>query len=166
MLGGKEAATDIRRDQFPPEWREVFTFAIVRNPFDRLVSAYKMFRDKKFKRHPLYGSKKLTLELMLQLIEDEQKTVEGADLHARLKRHSIPMTDPYFGLQYVNYVARFEAFEKEWKRLCNILEIPLQPIPHCRASDPHDYRSYFTPELQREVERIFAKDLELYNYQF
>jgi hypothetical protein len=30
-------------DELPPEWQALFRFGFVRNPFDRLVSAWKMF---------------------------------------------------------------------------------------------------------------------------
>ena len=166
LLGGKEAAVDIRRDGFPVEWQSCFVFAMVRNPFDRLVSAFKMFRGKNFKRDPLYGCSRLSLALILRLVEDDEKPVTGDDLHARLKRHTIPMTHPYFGLSYAGYVGRFENFEYEWEHLSRLLAVPKRPMPHLRRSKPGDYRRCFSDRDKAVATRIFDRDLRTFEYTF
>src|ERR1700745_2368355 len=70
LLWGVDAA-EILIGEFPAQWRSLYSFGFVRNPFDRLVSAFHMFQgygvtteaEKDFRAN-------LTIARMLDLVED------------------------------------------------------------------------------------------------
>jgi len=167
LLGGKENAAEIyRSSRIPEEWRHLFTFAMVRNPFTRFFSAYKMFEKKNFQREPLYGMSFLTPELSLRVVNDHTIPLEGKGLHSRLRMHVLPMTHPYLGLNQANYIGRFEEFEAEWYKLCGLLKTGTQPVRMDRQSEQVGYGNFYTPSLRQAVEKVYAQDLDEFGYTF
>jgi hypothetical protein len=168
LLGGKSEAVEIYSDSslVPEEWKHLFSFAMVRNPYDRFLSAYRMFETKNFSREPIYGSKRLTPEIAFRVVEDDSISLIGNSLHSRLRRHLIPMTHPFLGLSEAQYVGRFENLEYEWKKLCELLKVGYPSLRAERKSSRVGYRDFYTPDLRTEMERLFRADLDTFSYTY
>jgi hypothetical protein len=167
IFGGIDEAKAIAYGSFPEEWKGFFSFCFVRNPFDRLVSAYIMFKryrtsskaEESFRRQ-------ITLSRILDVVEDENISPIGDSYFAKLKKHSIPITSGFFPVDSVNEIYRFESFPSEYRRLCQQLEIPPGEIPHFRKSDREPYQEYFDAATRARAEKVFQKDCERFGYKF
>lgn len=167
IFGGIDEAKAIAYGSFPEEWKNFFSFCFVRNPFDRLVSAYIMFKryrtdskaEESFRRH-------ITLGRILDVVEDESISPIGDSYFAKLKKHSIPITSGFFCVDSLNEIYRFESFALDYRRLCERLEITPGEIPHFRKSDRKHYREYFDAATRARAEKIFQKDCERFGYKF
>lgn len=155
----------------------LFTFAFVRNPWDRLVSCY---RDKilgevhDFTR--LHPTRKIAYCLaqfdcfhagmpfdefaeVIAAIPDRE-----ADEHFR-SQHTF-LTDGTGGIA-LDFVGRFERLDRDFRRVCRELGMPEMSLPFVQAA-PHgrDYRQYYTPSTQQLVGERFVDDVSLFGYDF
>jgi hypothetical protein len=167
MLGGGKNVSEIVRGYYPKEWEGIFTFALVRNPFDRLISAYHMFKEISVSTDEEEEMKNnLRLDSMLDIVEDDSIAVIPADYLSTLRLHSIPMTSPYFCMEHADYIGRYEQFTEEYRKIAIRLGIQIYEIPHFRKTTRQHYSQYFTIRLRERVEEIFKHDFSTFGYSF
>jgi len=177
--------------RFPkiPVWeiipqKEHFTFAFVRNPWDRLVSCYKdkiryyyPSNDKRvngvYKQFlKLYGNRfyaEMTFTDFAMVVCGIPDSV--SDLHFRSQHCSLV----HNGKLLPNFIGRFENLEKDFHEICRINGLSLE-LPHMfgntareklgKAWVKTDYRSYYTRELEEMVGKRYSRDIDLFGYTF
>lgn len=117
-----------------------FSFAFVRNPFDRVVSEYKwcaQFNNVDFLtflRMPWPG------------------------------RHSLPQTE--FINKDLNFIGKFENLQEDFNVICDKIGIPQKTLPHSNVSKHKHYTEYYNEETKELVTNKYAKDLEYFEYKF
>jgi len=180
-----------RKSQFerpsPHEWYSkkystYFKFAFVRNPFDRLVSVYleKVCKDPSliarnpglqtiFTKEGLF-KQYLSIEGMyphmpfksfvaiISKISDEK-----AERHLRSQNKFICSET---GEIFVDFVGRFENFEKEIASLMHQMNVTSYSIPHLLKSDRKHYSSYYDSSSVALVKERYKGDLKLFSYQY
>jgi len=139
----------------------LFKFAVVRNPWDLQVSSFhhiKRERPQVMQGHDTFESfmrwkfspnrpYQYHIDTSLQLQTDYL-----VDLHGNL------LTD---------FIGHYENLQADFDQVCEKLNIPKQVLPHKRkATDRESYQGYYTEALKALVDKHFAKDIELLNYQF
>ena len=129
-----------------------FRFAFVRNPFDRFVSACAFLsrRTDAFDRDPA--------GVMRAMLVTHRHRVLFAPQHAFV-------TDATGGL-LADVVGRFEALQAGYDHCCSRIGIPSEPLGVINASTRGDYRSYYDRTLRDAVARRYARDLEMFGYDF
>ncbi|MFN7003518.1 MAG: sulfotransferase family 2 domain-containing protein [Roseinatronobacter sp.] len=134
-----------------------FSFAFERNPFDRVVSAY---------HHTLRSRKSRGVDVTEWTFPN---FVEAKDCQ-RLER----LRSTGFGLYSVKdkvAVSHIYKFEDLGGAIRDIFERLDQPapsdLPMTKISDrDRDYRSYYSPHLRKLIETHFARELEMFGYEF
>jgi hypothetical protein len=155
------------------QWNNYFKFAIVRNPFDKIVSSYNwlslvlrprikvsnftdrlMFEDFIYKK----GRFKKFLDPTLDTKEESR--------HTHLKTSTYFIMDENDNLM-VDYVGRFENLKNEWEFICDKLGIvmKLHHINKHSRSNKH-YRDYYNDKTKAYVSEIYKKDLKIFGYEF
>jgi hypothetical protein len=88
-----------------------------------------------------------------------------ADMH--FKSQSGILCDKYDNL-IPNYVGRLENLAEDFEHVSNELGLEGVSLPHLHKmkSKNKNYRSYYTEETRRLVEKRYKKDLELFKYSF
>ncbi|MFL6722626.1 MAG: sulfotransferase family 2 domain-containing protein [Sphingomicrobium sp.] len=138
----------------PEEWQSFFKFAFVRNPFDRFIS-YCAFRTRGqdlFERDPKSVMRHYLFEAPPQdhlLFQPQYQFVTGDD--------GQPLTD---------YVGRVERMQESYDEIAGKIGIPSRPLERINATERRDYRDYYDQQLIDGVARLYARDLELFGYQF
>ena len=132
--------------KWPDVWDDAYKFTLVRNPYDRFVSAWK-YLD--------YTSSRPINKLLTG------RFPEVVDFH--LKR---PQTKDILinGRLDVDHIVRFEDFQNSVDGLCDILEIDRRPLPHLRKSDRLPPRHYFNAVSAEMVYDHFKDDFEYLGY--
>ncbi len=153
-----------------------FTFAFVRNPWDRLLSCY---RDKiggevdgytRFTRRPGVADCLAPFEafeagmsfeafaLAVASIPDDR-----ADAHFRSQHTFVAVG----GALAVDFLGRYERLAEDFETVRRRIGLPDLELPRLQAArEPVDYAERYTPSARRAVEARFARDIELFGYAF
>lgn len=132
-----------------------FKFAFVRNPFDRFVSfcAF-MTRDRKelFQRDPQQVMRHLLFVAPPThhiLFQPQHSFVTGSD-----------------GELLTDYIGRVEQMQESFDEICTRIGIESIALEKANESSHDGYRKYFDQQLIDGVAGLYARDLELFGYQF
>lgn len=158
-------AIDIKR-RYPREWYDFFTFCVVRNPYDRLYSAY---------RYLIGGGnqQKDDLQFLVKKLLDVQDFESFVcdwltDDKAYSYTHFIPQYEfIYEGNQcLVDYICRFECLAIDYEFLRGKLDLG-SDLVHTNSSGFKvgvHFLDVYTAEMMKKVARIYADDFRLFGY--
>lgn len=120
-----------------------FSFAVVRNPWERMVDAYFYYRNK-------------NQPLAMGSFEEWIKGEWGP---------TFSPSQTSFIDERIKLLIRFEEFEKGWKKVTDILGCnnPIQPIKKFYNGD---YKDYYNNETIDIIEKRCKEDIENFNYEF
>lgn len=130
-----------------------FKFAFVRNPFDRFISycAFITRQHGQFERNPQ--------NVMQQLIDNPPWE------HILFQPQHTFVTDAD-GKLLTDYLGRVEQMQECYDEAAQRIGIPSRPLEKVNASRRRDYRDYYDQSLIDGVAGLYARDLELFGYQF
>lgn len=160
------------------EWDDCYSFALVRNPWDRMVSWYSMIQ-RNYKRLPWYrriSKKPFRSPFWNQVIQQSNDfesflhncTEEVFDRGA-LKSFAFNQIDYLTderGEIAVSFVGRFENLVTDTAVIFDRLGIPADSLPHRNISQHRHYSSYYNRETRELIEQRFHRDIEAFEYQF
>jgi hypothetical protein len=63
-------------------------------------------------------------------------------------------------------IGRVEAMQESYDRIAARIGIPSAPLERVNSSKRRDYRDYYDDLLVEGVARLYARDLELFGYEF
>lgn len=154
----------------PEIWKSYFKFAIVRNPFSRMVSWYKNVWEQieSFKAKSTPVPKKYK-----QFIKDAQ-TFESfilrAEVFDRGKCESFYYREPQIDFLSDNsgigmdYIVKLENISEEWPNIVSLIGLPNIAFPHMNKSKESDYREWYDDKLKRIMLDRFKKDFDTFGY--
>lgn len=154
----------------PDAWLSDFKFAFVRNPFDRLISAWQMFASGMRQDDDSYlpAAGNFTLREFLDIVMDESIPFDGRRrerLEVRIRHHSLPMTHPFYCLDQADQIGRYEILAQDFKLILNRLGLDGE-LPHFNQTKRQPYQVYFDEETRRLAEQFYREDLERFGYRF
>jgi len=166
------SANEIRDAIGDSVWNAYFKFCIVRNPFDKLVSAFYFFERQRTNTAPRENSSGLLSRLSRRAGEAHS----GDDAITRFRRwvqtgSAVIDRDKYTidGRVCVDYFIKFEELHQGIQHVCDVLDIAFQPdrIPHLKTGirkreiPLHEYYDEATAKI---VEEIYKFELETFGY--
>ena len=140
---------------------DYYTFAFVRNPWDRMVSWYSRVQQK------VHVARAIVRDAIVDV--PFRKFVRQ---HIEKKPHPIiakPQVDYLVGArgqQLVMDIYRFEQFEEECRRLCDRIGLDASQIPHKNSSKHEHYSTFYDAETKQIVAERFAADCKAFGYTF
>lgn len=158
---------------FPQLWREYTSFAVVRNPWDRMVSAYHHARMKKSHWQNELTGLHGDYELLVDKSFEECVTILCRQ-RERLRHYSwvnqahfVLGPEPSDKTVMVDAVLRFETIAEDFNELCRKLRIDCEPLPALNDSPrSRDYRSYYNDETRHMIEQVYQVDIDAFGYSF
>ena len=170
-LGHWHLADDIDEDT-----KDYFKFTFVRNPWDRAVSYYHYKRKKERQKNKISYFTKFTFEQFLlephRFIKEYNWAKNSPHLEKLIKEvhwydNQIDWLVNDKGVPLVDYVGKLENLDKEFPIICDRLGIPNVKIMHKNKSNHDVYTKYYTSnEMIEAVEKLWGKDVKLYNYKY
>ena len=136
------------------DWGRYFKFTFVRNPWDMLVSLYKYFQHNKTLSLPRDGGPEFKSFLLNRIRESSPSVVT----------HSIYYTEGEDVL--VDFIGKFENLQEDFNIICDKIGIPHQKLPHKNATKHKHYTEYYDAETKQIVAEKYAKDIEMFGYEF
>jgi hypothetical protein len=133
--------------------KNIFKFTIVRNPFNRTVSAF-------------FYLKKLNILGKGQTFQEFIKT-DFLNNGPKINTHFHMQTPSAFykGKIFVNYIAKLENIKEDWKVIASNINCS-ERLPHKNQSKHKSYQEYYNKETVKIVREIYREDLERFGYKF
>jgi hypothetical protein len=129
------------------QFRKLYRFTCVRNPWDRMVSYYftPTQSPESWDREKFHGiiSNAISVADYLRLMQNEKNPFANVD-----------------------YIMRFENLADDFRTVCNQLDISPVTLPQYNRSTREHYSKYYDDELREFVRTRFAADIERFGYTF
>jgi len=150
------------QEMLPREFYDgLFKFAFVRNPWDLQVSSYHHIR----RERPHLMLEGESFEHFLR-----RKLDPARPWQYHIDTSITPQSDYLIDLRgevIVDFIGHYENLQGDFDHCCQQIGLPTTVLPHKRkAEDRTSYRQYYSEETQALVAQHFAKDIELFGYQF
>lgn len=138
----------------PEKFDSYFKFAFVRNPFDRFIS-YCAFMTRERKEFEL----------------DPKRVMRHFLFTSPPVRHILFQPQNSFlcsreGELLTDYVGRVERMQSCFDEICDKIGVERVALERSNTSTRNDYRQYYDQHLIDGVARLYARDLELFDYEF
>tara|TARA_B100000795_G_scaffold242951_1_gene206515 strand:+ start:192 stop:863 length:672 start_codon:yes stop_codon:yes gene_type:complete len=142
-----------------------FSFTFVRNPFDRLYSAYKFL-----KKGGINHYDRLAFETHLSKFKDFKDFVLNGLNNKLIYQitHFIPQYEYLCdkrGTILVDFVGRFEDLDNDILLLSKKLKKDIK-LNHHNYNKKVDYKEVYTDEMIDKVYQIYQKDIDIFKYSF
>jgi len=164
--GNTHAPLSAIQQVFPQvEFEAYFKFTFIRNPWDRLVSAYEFLRTGVSpSEYDWEMSEKLqSLGDFRSFVYWVRDTNAGEGMHLLPQYHYVRTKDDEMGM---DFIGRFESFSRDFSKVAERLGIDAR-LPHLNAAPSrYGYQQYFDSELVDIVGEVYRRDIELFGYDF
>lgn len=133
-------------------WRDYFKFAMVRNPYERYVSACAFLN----RRNPDYAGRE-TAFMKLAL------TWQRFRRRALVRPQAALLMNGDGGVG-MDYVGRHERLQQSFDRACGRIGLPPTRLARRNASRHGDYRRYYDEALLEQVNDFYRADFDRFEY--
>jgi len=187
-------AADLRDDYGRATWNRYFKFAIVRNPWERLVSWWSMIEASRdayrrgditeinprfltaAERRP-YRSPSLRVKGFFRYVISNARTfeeflrncnreIQDPDGCKYIFKNQLDYLTDASGRMIVNHVGRFEELQSEFNRVCDWIGCRPRCLEIVNDSRHEHYSRYYSPELVELVAAAFKRDIEHFGFRF
>lgn len=130
----------------PDIWKRYFSFAFVRNPWERVISFFGA-------HNPTNGP--LTQDHLQNLLNHPALCFQQYQY----------LYDREGAYPLVNFIGRYENLAEDFQTICSKLDLKVT-LEQLNQSTHYHYRDYFNKNMQHMVAEKYAKDISLFNYEF
>jgi hypothetical protein len=155
-----------------------FKFTFIRNPWERIISAWQMFEQQPWCFHRSYSLLEFLEVVVNSSINPEATYQTPAEMAiwehspANIRHHTLPCVHPYYGLVdnqgqlTVDFVGRLETLDRDIQIIAKQLNLPNFTLPKSNPTDHDHYRYYYDPKSIEIVRDYYQQDLDRFGYQF
>lgn len=159
------------------KWRDYYSFAIVRNPWERLVSWYAMID--RYRRdlplHKRWSRRPFSTEIWNQVVQKgrtfDEFIVNCTDViwdkgcYKSFAFNQLDYLTDKDGALLVNDIGRFENMAEDAKRALEKIGVN-ETLPRKNASRHDHYSTWYNDKTRAIVEERFARDIAAFGYKF
>ena len=154
------------------KWLAYKKFTVVRNPWDRAVSAYcyaKMevsyWHNPEIGMHPDHALlENRSFEDCIHILKNERELLKHESWHPQLLW--IMGTEEYSGQLMVDCILTHENLNNDFKQLCNSLGIESRNLPHTNRTERKAYKSFYKNKTIDLISEIYREDINTFKYSF
>ena len=144
-----------------------FKFSFVRNPLDRLVSAFTYLKKGGFG----WNDREFALEYLSD-INTFQEFVKKMD-QPEFAKAMLSWThfEPQFsyvcdksGENILNYTGHYESLERDVRYISQKIGARYKALPTLNKSKRNHYMEYYNPHSEKLIRKLYSKDFDLFGY--
>lgn len=139
---------------------DLFSFAFVRNPWDRCVSDYIWFS--KYER--ARGTLKDYILEQNDFTRFFKRNRNNYRADHMMPQHKFIIDEK--GKSLVDFIGRFEKLQDDYNIICEKAGIMKRKLPHANQTQHKHYTEYYNEETKQMVAEKYAKDIEYFGYKF
>lgn len=144
---------EAQRSMPSEKFENYFKFAIVRNPWERLVSEYEYI-----KTQPSHSRFKKLMQMNFSQYINFQSL--------RSTAHQVNALKLQNGQLGCDFVGKLETLGQSLNLVGTKLGINFSELPHINQVNRRDYRTYYSDTLVESVAQLWDADIKAFNYQF
>lgn len=142
------------------KFNSFFKFAFVRNPRDRIISAYQMFtqmphRKKQINKLFKINPDKLSFQTFLKLAEKKRNH------HWEEQINYLPFCNHKIKLDFLGHL---ETFDKDWKIIKKNVKTLDLPKKFNKTDHKKPNNEYFDQTSEKIFQNMFKNDIRILNY--
>lgn len=166
------------KESIPDEWyhghtavkdmpgiEDHYKFTVVRNPWDRTVSAYNFLKKGGLGGSDIEDAARMKLE-EISFEEFLRDLPQNSKWQQHLRPQVFWMRDSN-GVNKADFVAKMESLDADWKKLSKKLGLKQKKLPHSNKSRSDDYRNWYqNAEMKDIVADVYRDDIAEFGYEF
>ena len=153
----KDALGELSSEGYPIE--QFYKFAFVRNPYDRLVSAFYNFRYDK--GHIKWASDIYKFDTFKDFVLGFEDSSCINYIHLRPQFDYLQID----GRVQMDFVGKYENLKQDFQKVENDLSLPHVDLGHYRRHEHPPYQELYDEETKQVVKRIYKNDFETFGYE-
>jgi len=138
-------------------WPVTRSFAVVRNPWERMVSAYFYLKQYGF----YWEDNNIT---SVEQFPSWNEFIDRMDYNTK-SWNSLTTNQCDWITGGVDYLFKAETLNQEFVLIQDLLN-QNDPLPYINTSEHDDYRSYYSDLQKAKIGQVFEQDIDLYKYSF
>ena len=147
------------------KYKDYFIFTTKRNPFDRVVSAWRYLQKDMPPNIKRTIKRGLSLKDTLRNLPAYEKSVNEHD-YVHITENQVDAILDTSGKPITDMLIRFENLQEDFNTVCDKIGIPQQQLPHTNKTKHKHYTEYYDEETKQIVAEKYAKDIEYFGYKF
>lgn len=157
---------------FPKEWNSYFKLTFVRNPWDRVVSAWTRARGKylylKKDKEKIYNDHWFKINIYDNFNNFVKIGLKDDYKKGRFKPQKLWLFRKPNKLYEYDFIGKFEDFNNEIKRLIKLtgIDYDINKIPTLASSNKRPYMEYYNKKSIDVVYSLYKKEIEFLGYEF
>ena len=158
------------REYDPVRFNNYFKFTIVRNPWDRLFSAYTFMKNGgMWFIDEMYGAKYFNefndFNEFVSFLGNKSFKARQILKWLHFRPQSFFVNDPSTGEALVNFVGKLESIQLDFDKVCSEIGIEKKLI-NINKTKHSDYRDVYNSKSIDIVSNIYKEDIDNFNYDF
>jgi len=149
-------------DNVLPKIDDACLFTIVRNPWDRVVSAYSHLQQSDGQLARRFRSKFGNPPFEEFVTDFLGVEGTGVDRHFAPQVHSFKYKDEIF----VEYIGRYENLEHDWAIIANRIAVSPKIVHHLHATEHDHYTTYYNNRTRDIIRNLYGEEIEALGYEF
>lgn len=148
------------------KFRQFYKFTFVRNPWDRLYSAFSYLKGGGWDEKDAAWAKKYLSKIdSFEQFVMQWLSIDKLNSHIHLWPQSNFICDAKNN-PLIDYLGYFETINEDFNHILNQLNIPERELKHTNASKRKSYHEIYTPEMINKVGQLYLQDTSNFGYTF
>ena len=144
------------------------SFAIVRNPWDRVVSIYESLFQKTSEKDLIRFAKIHGVKPKLSFNEFCEVMMDKYEKKQNIFYVNHDQCSWLEGMFEPNFILRFENLNEDFSNMLDICKIKHinKNLPHENSSERQSYKEYYNDQSIKIIEKIFERDIDKFKYSY